>query len=231
MLIGFSLAKRQPDHEHPHGHGRIEYLSGLLIAVMLIGAGAAFAYNAYHRVSNNIYANPGLSAIAAVIIAIALKEFMYHFSAALGKKIDSEALAADAWHHRSDSLSSILVLIALTGSYLGIPALDAYFGFAVAVFIAYAGYKVARQSCSRLLGKAPDQALEQKISDCAREVPGVIDIHDLEVHDYGSWKVITMHIEVDGNITLDQAHKIAHQVEDHICARFYCNTLVHLDPR
>jgi cation diffusion facilitator family transporter len=231
VLIGFSLAKRKPDHEHPHGHGRIEYLAGLLIALMLLAAGIAFAYNAYHRVTNNIYASPGLFTIAVVLFAIALKEFMFHFSAVLGRKIDSEALAADAWHHRSDSLSSILVLIALTGSYLGIPALDAYFGFAIAAFIAYAGYKIARQSCSRLLGKAPDQTLKQKICNSAREVGGVIDIHDLEIHDYGSWKVVTMHIEVDGSISLDQAHKIAHQVEDHISSCFFCDTLVHLDPR
>ncbi len=231
VLIGFSLARRKPDPEHPHGHGRVEYLAGLIIAVMLVGAGVAFAYSSYNRLAENIYAQASIPAIAAVIFAILIKEFMFYFSDRLGKLIDSEALAGDAWHHRSDSLSSVLVLIALIGSYMGMPALDAYFGFAVSAFIIYAGYKIASQSCSRLLGKAPDVDLQNGVVSCAGEIEGVLDAHDLEIHDYGSWKVVTMHIGVNGNLSLEEAHIIAHRVENHVSARFYCDTVVHLDPR
>ena len=231
VLIGFSLARRKPDPEHPHGHGRVEYLAGLIIAVMLIGAGIAFAYSSYNRLADNIYARASIPAIAAVMLAILVKEFMFYFSDRLGKLIDSEALAGDAWHHRSDSLSSVLVLIALLGSYMGMPALDAYFGFAVSAFIIYAGYKIASQSCSRLLGKAPDKELQKGVVSCAGEVEGVIDTHDLEIHDYGSWKVVTMHIVVNGNMSLHEAHEIAHRVEDRVSSCYHCNTIVHLDPR
>ncbi len=231
VLIGFSLARRKPDPEHPHGHGRVEYLAGLIIAVMLVGAGVAFAYSSYTRLAENIYAQASIPAIAAVIFAILTKEFMFYFSDRLSKLIDSEALAGDAWHHRSDSLSSVLVLIALIGSYMGMPALDAYFGFAVSAFIIYAGYKIARQSCSRLLGKAPDLELQNGVVSCAGEVEGVLDAHDLEIHDYGSRKVVTIHIGVHGHLNLEEAHHIANQVEEKISDCYHCSTVVHLDPR
>jgi cation diffusion facilitator family transporter len=181
--------------------------------------------------AENIYARASIPAIAAVILAILVKEFMFYFSDRLSKLIDSEALAGDAWHHRSDSLSSVLVLIALIGSYMGMPALDAYFGFAVSAFIIYAGYKIASQSCSRLLGKAPDKELQEGVVSCASEVEGVIGTHDLEIHDYGSWKVVTMHIVVNGSMSLKEAHEIAHLVEDRVSTCYHCNTIVHLDPR
>lgn len=231
VFIGFSLAKRKPDREHPHGHGRIEYLAGLLIAAMLIGAGVVFAYNAYNRIISGVFPQPSLAAIIAMIIAIAGKEFLYHFSARLGSLIDSDVLAADAWHHRSDSLSSILVLIALVGGYLGLPALDAYLGFGVALFLIFVGIKIARNSCHRLLGPAPTEELKNGVVTCAHEIDGVIDTHDLEIHDYGSWKIVTIHIGVDGSLSLEEAHTIAHQVEDHISNCYHCETVVHLDPR
>ena len=231
VLIGFSLARRKPDKEHPHGHGRIEYLAGLAIALLLIAAGAVFFYNAYQRVTHKVYANTDLAAIAVVIFSIIVKELMYYFSAALGKLIDSEALIADAWHHRTDSLSSLLVLIGLGGSYLALPALDAWFGFAISLFIAYAGYEIARKSFSRLIGQAPGKALEQEMIKSAGEVEGVMGVHDLIIHDYGAWKVVTMHAEVSGHISLEEAHHIAHAVEEQIGTRFFSDVVVHLDPR
>ncbi len=230
VLIGFMVAKKKPDPEHPHGHGRTEYLAGLGISVILIGAGGAFIYNSSIRLAKGIYASPSIPAIVAVVIAILIKEFLYRFSAQLGKLINSETLLGDAWHHRSDSLSSALVLIALLGRYFGLYSLDAYFGFVIALFIIYAGLKIARNSCSRLLGAAPDQELQEEVICCAREIDGVLDAHDLEIHDYGSWKVITIHIEINGNLSLEKAHDIAEQVEDQVSENFYCNTIVHLDP-
>ena len=231
VLIGFSLARRKPDQEHPYGHGRIEYLSGLVIAIMLIGAGIAFFYSSYLRLIAGVFATPSIAAIIAVIAAILTKEFLYHFSAKLGTLINSEALTGDAWHHRSDSLSSAMVLVALTGGYFGLPILDAYFGFAIALFIIYAGLKIARKSCSRLLGTAHPKELQERVMSCAKEINGVIDAHELEVHDYGSWKVITIHIGVSARLSLDEAHLIAHRVEDHISNSCHCETVVHLDPR
>ncbi|MGM0652678.1 MAG: cation diffusion facilitator family transporter [Bacillota bacterium] len=231
ILIGFKLARKEADQEHPHGHGRTEYLAGFLLALFLIGAGILFAYSSYSRLISGTYATPSIASIIAIIIAIITKEFLYYFSARLGKLIRSETIAGDAWHHRTDSFSSIMVFIAMTGGYLGYPTLDAYFGFAVSVLIIYAGLKIARNSSSSLIGTAPSDELHSGIVSCAKEIDGVIDTHDLEYHDYGSWKVVTLHIEVDGSLSLEEAHQIANRVEDHISNCYYCDTVVHLDPR
>ncbi len=230
VLIGFLVAGKKADSEHPHGHGRTEYLAGLVIGMILIAAGGAFIYSAYNRLAGEVIATPSITAIIAVIAGIILKESMYYFSARLGRLIDSDTLVGDAWHHRSDSLSSILVLVALIGGYFGLYALDAFFGIAIALFIIYTGLKILRNSCSRLLGAAPADEMQKEIVECAREIEGVIDAHRLEVHDYGSWKVITIHVEVNGYLSLEKAHEIAQKVEDHVCSRFHCKTIVHLDP-
>jgi len=170
VLIGFLMAGKKADSEHPHGHGRTEYLAGLVIGIMLIGAGAAFIYSAYSRLAGEVFASPSIAAIIAVIAAIILKEFMYYFSARLGRLIDSDTLEGDAWHHRSDSLSSGLVLIALIGAYFGLYTLDAYFGIAIAFYIIYTGLKILRNSSSRLLGTAPADELQKEIVNCARKL-------------------------------------------------------------
>ena len=230
VLVGFTLAKKKPDREHPHGHGRSEYLAGLIIGAMLTGAGVVFAYNASTRFLEDVTIQPSIPAITAVLAAILIKEFLFYFSARMGRLINSDTIAGDAWHHRTDSMSSVMVLIALVGSYLGLHYLDAIFGFTIALFIIYAGYKIARNSGSRLLGKAPGKELQKGVIDCAKEVKGVVDVHNLEIHDYGSWKVITMHIEVSGDLSLERAHRIAHQVEDQVSDNYHCDTIVHLDP-
>ncbi|MFO7952218.1 MAG: cation diffusion facilitator family transporter [Bacillota bacterium] len=230
VFLGFSLAKKKPDREHPHGHGRTEYLAGLVIALMLIGLSGTLIHNAYTRYFENVLFTPSVPAIIAIITVILIKEFLYFFSTHLGNLIKSDTIAGDAWHHRSDSLSSALALVALIGGYFGLYQLDAIFGFAIALLILYVGLKIARNSSSRLLGAAPNKELEEKVVNSAKEVEGVINAHNLEIHDYGSWKVITMHIEVSGNLSLDKAHQMAHQVEDHISKECHCETIVHLDP-
>lgn len=230
VMIGFKMAARRPDHEHPYGHGRAEYLAGLAIAVLLITTGVGFAWGSYSRLVSNVIIRPNFITFIVIVTTILFKEIMYYLSADLGKLIKSEALTGDAWHHRSDTLSSILVLIALVGGVFEIYTLDAYLGFAIAAFIIFAGVKIARNSCSCLLGTAPQKELHNEIISCTSLVEGVIGAHDLQIHDYGSWKEVTLHIEVSNNLNLGQAHQIAHQVEDLISKNFFCNTVVHLDP-
>ena len=230
VLIGFIMAGKKADSEHPHGHGRTEYLAGLIIGVMLVGAGGSFIYSASSRLSENIIASPSIASMIMIIVVIILKELMYHFSIHLGQMIDSDALKGDAWHHRSDSLSSGLVLVALAGGYFGFHALDTLFGIAIAFFLIYTGLKIMHRSYNKLLGAAPNSELKQGIVNCAMEIKGVMDAHRLEVHDYGSWKVITIHVVVSGYLSLDEAHEIAQTVEDHVSSKYHCNAIVHLDP-
>lgn len=230
VLIGFHLSRKKPDREHPFGHGRIEYLTGLLIALMLVGVGIAFVFTALDRMRTGAPVQFSLAAILVVVFSIVFKEFMYHFSLRLGQMIDSEALIGDAWHHRSDALSSAAVLVALLGSYFSIHWLDPVLGFGVSLCIIYGGCRVARNSLSRLLGAAPLPEMREDVLNCAREVKGVVDAHDLEVHDYGFIKSITLHIEVDGTLSVFSAHKIAARVEQVIGGRYNCSAVVHLDP-
>lgn len=230
VLIGFRLARKKPDREHPFGHGRVEYFTGLFIGIMLIGAGLAFVYSAFDRLKTGAYMEPGTFAVLVVLLSILLKEFMFHFSYQLGKLIDSDALIGDAWHHRSDALSSGAVLIALGGSYFALDWLDSVVAVAVSVFVIYAGLQIARNSCNRLLGTAPSREMKEGVINCALETKGVISAHDLEVHDYGHIKSVILHIEVEGTLSVIKAHGIATKVEDKISKKFSCSAVVHLDP-
>ncbi len=230
ILIGFKISARKPDREHPYGHGRIEYLAGLVIAIFLIAAGLSFAYTALIRLLSGAVIHPSWPAVAVTAFSIFYKNFMYHFSQLLGKRISSVAVQGSAWHHRSDALSSVAVLAALAGGYFGLAALDAVIGFLVAGLVVFTGASIARNSVSRILGTAPSQALQEGVIDCARQIEGVIDAHDLELHDYGFLKSVTLHIEVDGSLNLADAHEIAYRVEQLISVSFNCSTVVHLDP-
>ncbi len=230
VLVGFRLSRKKPDREHPYGHGRIEYMTGLIIALMLIAAGFMFIYTAYLRLQDGFAVEPNLAAFGIVVFSIWFKNMMYHFSMQLGLLIQSEALVADAWHHRSDAYSSAVVLFALVGSHFNVVWLDGVFGILVALFVIYAGLAIARKSISRLLGAAPDPEIIEGVIDCARQVAGVIGAHDLEVHDYGFVKSMTLHIEVDGSLSVANAHKIAQSVEQRVSKTYSCSAVVHLDP-
>ena len=230
VLIGFRASKKEPDAEHPHGHGRIEYLTGLVISLMLIGAGISFLITAYDRLTRGSIMEPSLVAIIVVLLTILLKEFLYQFSINAGKKIDSEALKADAIHHRSDSLTTGAVLVALVGGYFNLNFLDSIFGFLVAVFVIYSGCQIAYKSINRLLGTAPCTETEANLFQSILDTKGVINAHRLEFHDYGAQKSITVHIEVDGNLSVSEGHEIADKVEKNLREQNKCHAVVHLDP-
>jgi len=230
VFIAFHLANKKPDRNHPHGHGRIEYLSGLAVAVMLILTALFFAYKSYARLLNPVYPEPGVVTFSLLALIIIVKEILYHFSLQLGNMISSEAITGDAWHHRSDSLTSLLVLIALIGAYFGFYTLDVILGFLIALYIAYTGSVLAVRSLHKILGAPPTDELKENLAACAREIDGVVDAHDIVVHDYGSRKAVTMHVTVISTLTLEKAHIIAHKVEEHVTKKYYCHTLVHLDP-
>ncbi|NMA92600.1 MAG: cation transporter [Firmicutes bacterium] len=231
VVIGFKISGKAPDKEHPFGHGRAEYLVGLFIAAMLIAVGLYFIVASYRRLTSEPVLRPSLAAVLITLVVILCKEFMYHFSLKLGHRINSEALIADAWHHRSDALTSVLVLIALVGNLFKISILDALFGFPVSGFLVYTGLGLFRRSTDRLLGTGPTPETRERIISSIRSVEGVLDAHDLVVHDYGTMKSISLHIEVDRNLPLPEAHAIAESVETLIKGQLPCSVVVHLDPR
>ncbi|MGI6614808.1 MAG: cation diffusion facilitator family transporter [Dethiobacteria bacterium] len=230
VIIGFKISGKGPDERHPYGHGRAEYLVGLAVAAALVGVGAGFIWDAYRRLAGGVTMDPSAAAIAVALGSIVLKELMYRFAGSLGRLISSEALIADAWHHRSDAFTSALVLIAVSGAYFRLSWLDPVSAFVVAGFIIYTGVEIARQACDKLIGIAPSAELLDKFEKEALAVEGVLDIHDLEVHDYGSYKAVTLHVRVEDSTSLQQAHEITHRVQERLEEKFHCQVTVHPDP-
>lgn len=230
VIIGFKISSKGPDRKHPYGHGRVEYLIGLTVALALIAVGIGFIYDAYRRLAGGITMQPSLVAIIVALGSILLKELMYRFAGGLGRLISSEALLADAWHHRSDALTSVLVLVAVCGGYFRVNWIDPVSAFFVAGFIIYTGGEIAYQAGDKLIGVSPPPDLLGNLEKEALAVEGVLDVHDLEVHDYGIYKAVTLHIRVADSTSLHRAHQIAHLVQERLEENFNCKVSVHPDP-
>ncbi len=234
VIFGFKVSKKPSDKEHPFGHGRAEYIATLIIAILLVVTGLGFIEQSIDRIINAVqitnldYAIPvGI----VLIISAFLKEWMARFSFAIGKKINSDILVADAWHHRSDALASVAIGISLIGSYYGYMILDPIFGVIVSLIIIYVGILLGKTSSNYLIGQAPDKELIETIKEIAKSVNGVKDVHSISVHDYGNSKVITLHAEVDNNLTMDEAHVIADELENKVMEKTSHSTIIHVEPK
>ncbi len=233
IILGFKASKKVPDKEHPFGHGRFEYIVTLIIAVLLFIAAAEFIWQSIERLINEveIVESEYLWIIGiAVILSSLVKEAMARFSIKLGKKIESSALIADAWHHRSDALTSIPVGIAIIGANYNLHILDPIFGVVIALLIIYTGATLFKYSSDTLVGKSPDKDTIDTIANAAHSVNGVCGTHRITVHDYGPTKIVSLHVEVECDITAEKAHEIAQAVEDKVTGVTRSSTIVHIDP-
>ena len=230
VILGFKLSQKPADAEHPFGHGRAETISSLLIAFLIGLVGIEFLKSSIGRLYNSeeLMVDPRM--IFIIVVTIVIKEIMARVSHEMGELIESDILKGDAVHHRSDMLSSLLVVVGLIGVRLGWPELDSYMGIGVSIFILYTGYELARNAVDELLGKPPTKEMIDSISAMAREVNGVLNVHDIIVHQYGVKKFISLHIEVGHDRTADELHVIADSVEDKIAKKMYANVVTHIDP-
>lgn len=229
VILGFRLAAIPPDKEHPNGHGRIEFIATLVISLLLVGVGIKFGIDSYHRLRVNTPVAGSYLVVVVMLVAGLFKEWMSRFSIDLGQRISSSTLIADAWHHRTDAIASVLVAIAILASKFGYYWVDAVLGFAVSALIVWTGIEIFRESCSKLIGEYDGAQVEQ-ISQLAISIPGVLAAHDISVHDYGANKVVSIHIEVDEDLPLVTAHDIATTVRDAINQHmFTSSTTVHVD--
>lgn len=233
VIFGFKIAKKQPDRRHPFGHGRAEYIATLIIAVLLIAVGFSFIQQSINRILHaEPLTNPDLAIITAIIILITVigKELMARYSTILAKIIDSEMLHADAWHHRTDAISSIVVFIGIIGSYFGYPILDAFFGIIVSCIIIYIGIILIKKTSDHLIGTSPKKEDIQHLNKLVESIPQVTGIHSIYVHDYGQVKILTFHAEMNGKLSLDEAHKIADAMEEKIRKNTYFFPIIHVEP-
>ncbi|MBN1860954.1 MAG: cation-efflux pump [Candidatus Thermoplasmatota archaeon] len=233
VIIGFKVAAKPSDHQHPYGYGRVEYIATVIIAVLLVVTAFGFIQQSLERIFNTINITHQEYAVIigiAVLLTAGVKEWMARFSLALGKKINSDALAADAWHHRSDALTSVGVGVSVIGSSYGFPLLDSLFGIIVSLIILYVGIQLGKTSANFLIGKSPEKETIETIQQIGHDIPGVKNIHDISLHDYGTNKIITLHAEVDKELRLEAAHDLADKLEEKIREKIHCSTIIHVEP-
>ncbi len=230
VIWGFSAAARPSDREHPFGHGRIESIAALVIAVLLLVAALEFAIASVRRLLAPQPVTASwvlLGVLAATLIA---KEWLARFALRLGRTIDSAALRADAWHHRSDVLATAAVIVALIGARFGVSWLDGAAGLVVAAALGWTGVALIKESADPLIGAAPPPQLVQGIRKVALAVSGVDAVHDVIVHRYGGLVITSLHIEVAAEHDAMACHELAERVEEAVMARFGGWAVVHVDP-
>ncbi len=230
VVFGFLWARKPRDTKHPFGHGRIEFITALVVAVLLIIMAIEFARIGFSRIIDpQIYTAPWWM-IAAVVATLFVKQWVSVFANTLARATGSQALKADYWHHVTDVLSTGLVIAALIASRAGWPGADGWAGIGVSLFILYTGICTARDAISPLLGEAPAPEEVARIERAARSIRGVRGVHDLILHQYGDDRLMSLHIEVDANKSALEVHDIAEQVEDQVERAMSGKAIVHVDP-
>ena len=231
-LVGFKLASRAPDAEHPFGHARYEYLAGLVVSVTVLGIGFSLLKESVVKVLHPTAVQFSLLTVAVLVASILVKLWMSSFNRTIGRTIGSETLIATAADSRNDVLSTGAVLIATILCRLtGWNILDGLMGVGVAVFILISGWGLVMDTLSPLLGERPSDDLVDHIEQTVMSYPGVLGVHDLMIHDYGPGrKIIVLHAEVPAEGNILQLHDVVDNVERGLEEKFNCLATIHMDP-
>lgn len=230
VIWGFNEAEKPPDKEHPYGHGRAEYIATLIIAILLCVTGIEFIKSSYDRIMNPEPIQPAWWMVIAIVLTIVLKEITARYATYLSEKIASGTLKADAWHHRTDAISSLLVVIAMVAGRYHYNAVDGWAGIGVALFIIWTGITILRESIDDLLGIPPTDNEIEEIRQMVDEVDGVLGAHDITIHSYGKDQFVGIHIEISDEETTARAHDIAEDVEQTLAKMIGIEPTVHVDP-
>lgn len=230
-LLGFKLAERPADEEHPYGHARIEYLSALGVAALILVIGVELAKGAWEKILHPAAVTVSPVVIGVLIASVLLKLWMSLFCKTLGKKINSKALEATATDSRNDVISTVAVLCSLLLSHFLRWNIDGYIGMAVALFIIWSGCTLAKETISPLLGESADEELVASIRDLILSHEGVLGIHDLMVHDYGPGQCFaSVHAEMDAQDDPLLCHDILDEIERDAMKSLQVHLVVHYDP-
>ncbi len=230
-LIGFKMAEKPADEDHPYGHARYEYLSGLTVAVMIILIGFELFKTSFDKVIHPSTVDFSIALVIVLAVSILIKLWMAFFNKSLGKKINSSALEATAADSRNDVISTSAVLVAAVISHFFKINLDGYMGIAVAVFILYSGIGLVKDTLDPLLGKAPEPELVDYIQKKILSYDGVLGTHDLMIHDYGPGrKFASVHVEMAAEGDVLKSHDVIDNIERDFLSKDNLNIIVHYDP-
>ena len=235
VIIGIKLASKKADKEHPYGHERLECVAAIVLSMVLFITGLGIGATALKNITSGDYNNiavPGILALIAAIISIISKEAMYWYTRYNAKKIDSSALMADAWHHRSDAFSSIGALIGIAGARLGFPIMDSIASLIIFVFIIKAAYDIFKDAIDKMVDHACDDDTVNQIRECVMKHEDVLGIDMLQTRIFGNKIYVDLEIATDGSYTLSKAHTIAESVQDDIEKSFpkVKHIMVHVNP-
>ena len=229
-VIGFKVAGKPADKEHPYGHQRMEYIAAMIVAFIVFVVAIELGVESVQKLIEPTDGSWSITAVIVLSVSVAVKLWMFFFNRSLAKKISSEALKATATDSVSDAGATAAVLVALIISHYTDVDLDGVMGLIVAVLIAFAGIGIFRSTLSQLLGKAPDKAVLEDIKQRIRSHNGVLGIHDLNVHSYGKKLYATAHVEVDARMGLSEGHDLADGIERDFAAHTDVIMVVHVDP-
>ena len=235
VIIGIKLASKKADKEHPYGHERLECVAAIVLSMVLFITGLGIGATALKNITSGDYNNiavPGILALIAAIISIISKEAMYWYTIYNAQKIDSSALMADAWHHRSDAFSSIGALIGIAGARLGFPIMDSIASLIIFVFIIKAAYDIFKDAIDKMVDHACDDDTVNQIRECVMKHEDVLGIDMLQTRIFGNKIYVDLEIATDGSYTLSKAHTIAESVHDDIEKSFpkVKHIMVHVNP-
>ena len=234
VLVGLRLGRKEPDADHHFGHGRIETLAAAVVGLSLLGAAAFIGYDAARAIYEHEEQHPSWLALAGAGLSVAIKEALYHYTARVGRRIGSDLVVANAWHHRTDALSSVAVLVGVGAALIDprLYILDAYAAGLVSFFIVKAGLDVLRRSVRELSDAAPHAEAVRAIEEAVGGVEGVEAVHDLKVRTVAGRYDVQVHVCVDGERTVRDGHAIARSVADRLRTdvRQVHAVVVHVDP-
>lgn len=232
VIAGVKISAKAPDKEHPYGHERMECIAAIVLAVILALTGAGIGYSGIQKIMEPSELEvPGLLAMVAAVISIAVKEWQYWFTRAAAKKINSGALMADAWHHRSDALSSVGALVGIAGARMGFPVLDPVASVVICLFILKAAYEVFKDAVDKLVDKACGDDVVKTIDEIVA-AQGKANLDVVRTRMFASRIYVEMEISVDKDMLIAEAHRISREIRDAVEARVpevkHC--LVHVNP-
>ena len=235
VIAGVQMAKKQPDKEHPYGHERMECVASVLLAVVLAGTGIGIGWKGIEKITS---ANteelvvPGALALGAAVVSVIVKELMFHYTKRAANQINSGALMADAWHHRSDALSSVGSFAGILGARMGMPVLDPLASVIICVFIEKAAIEIFRDAVDKMVDKSCPDETEDEMRKVILQTDGVLGIDELKTRLFGSKIYVEVEILMDASKTLVEAHNTAETVHDLIEANFPAvkHCMVHVNP-
>mgnify|MGYP003623520608 CR=1 FL=1 len=235
VMIGVKLANKEADKDHPYGHERMESVAAILLAAILFATGIGIGgqgVTALFDSGRTAPAIPGVVALVAAILSIIVKEAMYWYTRAAAKQINSGAMMADAWHHRSDALSSIGSFAGILGARMGFPWMDSLACLVICLFIVKASVDIFRDAVGKMVDKACDADTQEKICEIIQEQENVVAIDQLKTRLFGDKAYVDVEISVDGTLPLNAGHAVAHHVHDAVETAFpnvkHC--MVHVNP-